>query len=50
MQVDRIEAKRKLSQNKSASDFAGVADGLAQSADPLAQEVATLMRDPGGER
>jgi transcriptional regulator len=44
LHVDRVEAKRKLSQNKSAADFAGVAEGLAQGADPLAQEVAALMR------
>lgn len=42
--VDRVEAKRKLSQNKSAADFIGVADGLAASADPMAQEVGALMR------
>lgn len=42
--AERIEAKRKLSQNKSEADFAGVADGLAASADPLAREVAALMR------
>lgn len=44
LRVERIEAKRKLSQNKSAADFAGVADGLAATADPMAQEVAALMR------
>jgi len=42
--ADRIEAKRKLSQNKSEADFNGVAQGLAESGDPLAQEVAALMR------
>jgi transcriptional regulator len=45
LHVERVEAKRKLSQNKSAADFAGVADGLAGAADPLALEVAALMRD-----
>jgi transcriptional regulator len=41
--AERIEAKRKLSQNKSEADFAGVADGLTSSADPRAREVAALM-------
>lgn len=44
LRVERIEAKRKLSQNKSAADYAGVARGLAASDDPLAHEVAGLMR------
>ncbi|MGE0739789.1 MAG: FMN-binding negative transcriptional regulator [Hyphomonadaceae bacterium] len=44
LHVERIEAKRKLSQNKSAADVAGVARGLEQSVDPLAAEVAALMR------
>jgi transcriptional regulator len=44
MQVERVEAKRKLSQNKSAADFSGVADGLSARTDPLAQEVGALMR------
>lgn len=44
LHVDRIEAKRKLSQNKSAADFNGVAEGLGASADPLAREVGALMR------
>ncbi len=45
LHVERVEAKRKLSQNKSEADFAGVAAGLAVSADPLAREVAALMRE-----
>lgn len=45
LHVDRIEAKRKLSQNKSEADFAGVASGLAASADAMEREVAALMRD-----
>jgi len=45
LHVERIEVKRKLSQNKSAADFYGVADGLAGSDDPMAREVAALMRD-----
>jgi transcriptional regulator len=44
LHVDRIEAKRKLSQNKSAADFNGVAAGLAASGDSMAEEVATQMR------
>ncbi len=44
LHADRIEAKRKLSQNKSAADFAGVVEGLGASSDANAREVATLMR------
>ena len=44
LHVDRIEAKRKLSQNKSEADFNGVADGLAAREDAMEREVATLMR------
>jgi len=43
--AERIEAKRKLSQNKSQADFYGVARGLAASDEPLAHEVAALMRE-----
>jgi transcriptional regulator len=43
--VERVEAKRKLSQNKSAKDFSGVERGLAEDAEPMAQEVAALMRE-----
>lgn len=50
--AERVEAKRKLSQNKNEADFTGVADGMAASADPMAREVAALMRavsdDPDG--
>lgn len=44
LHAERIEAKRKLSQNKSAADFSGVAAGLGATDDPLAHEVAVLMR------
>jgi len=40
----RIEAKRKLSQNKSEADFTGVAEGLAASGEAMAVEVSHLMR------
>lgn len=43
--VDRIEAKRKLSQNKSDADFRGVAAGLAASVDAADQAIAAHMRD-----
>lgn len=43
--AERIEAKRKLSQNKSEADFEGVVQGLATSPDPMAREVAALMSD-----
>lgn len=53
--AERIEAKRKLSQNKSEADYAGVACGLATTAEPMAREMAELMRaeravsdDPSG--
>ena len=39
--ADRVEAKRKLSQNKSAADFAGVVAGLCAEA----PEIAALMRE-----
>ncbi|MGD9981447.1 MAG: FMN-binding negative transcriptional regulator [Hyphomonadaceae bacterium] len=42
--ADRIEAKRKLSQNKSEADFHGVAHGMAASDESMAHEVAALMR------
>ncbi len=45
MQVERIEAKRKLSQNKSAADFAGVIAGLEVTPDSGAKEIASAMRD-----
>lgn len=44
LHAERIEAKRKLSQNRSAADFNGVVDGLAASNDAMAQEVAACMR------
>lgn len=44
IQVDRVEAKRKASQNKDARDYAGVADGLSGIAEPGAQDMAAIMR------
>ncbi len=44
LHVDRVDAKRKLSQNKSETDFTGVTRGLAATDDAMAQEIAALMR------
>ena len=44
MRVDKIEAKRKLSQNKSAADHRGVVDGLERADDSGSREIAALMR------
>lgn len=41
--IERLEGKRKLSQNRSAADIAGVRDGLFASLDPQDQAVARLM-------
>jgi transcriptional regulator len=43
MAVTRIEGKRKMSQNRSAEDRAGVASGLADSERPTDQAVAALI-------
>ena len=42
--IQRLEGKRKLSQNRSAADQAGVQQGLAASADSQDQALAQLMR------
>ena len=42
--VTRVEAKRKMSQNKPAADTAGVIEGLALSPDPRDRLVAEAMR------
>ncbi|WP_248799083.1 FMN-binding negative transcriptional regulator [Pseudomonas sp. MWU13-2105] len=42
--IQRLEGKRKLSQNRSAADSAGVQQGLAASADSQDQALAQLMR------
>jgi transcriptional regulator len=44
MRVDGIEAKRKLSQNKSRADFDGVIAGLDAALDGDSREIAALMR------
>ncbi|PHX42163.1 transcriptional regulator [Pseudomonas sp. NZIPFR-PS5] len=41
--VERLEGKRKLNQNRSAADIAGVSKGLAVSQDPSDQKIAQLM-------
>jgi transcriptional regulator len=41
--ISRIEAKRKMSQNRGAADRATVREGLAGSADPRDREAAALM-------
>ena len=43
--ISRLEGKRKLSQNRSAEDIAGVRQGLAASIDPLDNAVAQLMSE-----
>ncbi len=42
--VERVEAKRKLSQNRSDADRAGVVAGLDAEADPGASAIADAMR------
>jgi transcriptional regulator len=43
--IERLEGKRKLSQNRSAPDREGAAAGLAASADPRDRAVAAAMRE-----
>jgi transcriptional regulator len=50
LSVTRVEAKAKLSQNRSAEDQAGVVEGLLQAGDASSMAVAQAMRDHlGGE-
>jgi transcriptional regulator len=44
LRVDRVEAKRKLSQNRSDADRAGVADGLGESSHPNDRTLSQAMR------
>ena len=41
--IERLEGKRKLGQNRSAADYAGVREGLTTSADSKDQELARQM-------
>lgn len=41
--IERLEGKRKLNQNRSAEDIAGVSKGLTASQDQNDQEIARLM-------
>lgn len=43
MPITRLEGKRKMSQNRSPEDRAGVVAGLSQSPDPREREVATRI-------
>ena len=43
MPIVRLEGKRKMSQNRSAADRAGVAAGLAGSARPSDRAAASLV-------
>jgi transcriptional regulator len=43
LRISRLEAKRKLSQNRSAADVTGTIEGLAEGS-PMEQAVATEMR------
>lgn len=43
--ITRLQGARKLSQNRSAQDIAGVREGLAASADPVDNQLAAHMRD-----
>ena len=47
MHVSRIEARRKLGQNKPERDRSGVIEGLAMSSDPRDRLMAELMKDGG---
>jgi len=45
LRIETLSGKRKLSQNRSEADRAGVEAGLAASADPADRAVAAAMRD-----
>jgi transcriptional regulator len=49
LQIDRIEPKRKLSQNRPEAEREGVVAGLAASGDLRDQEVAAAMRGPAAK-
>lgn len=44
--IDRLQGTRKLSQNRSAVDIEGVRSALANSPDPMDNQLAALMRQP----
>lgn len=44
MQITRLDGKRKLSQNRDDADRAGVAEGLAASADPMDRATGALIK------
>ncbi|HZV26330.1 MAG TPA: FMN-binding negative transcriptional regulator [Acidothermaceae bacterium] len=44
MTITKVEAKNKLSQNRSMADQLGAIDGLMSEPDPQAQEIAAAMR------
>ena len=46
VEIERLEGKRKLSQNRTAEDHAGVAAGLAASVDGRDHAVAAAMGSP----
>ena len=47
LEILEIQAKSKLSQNRSVADFNGVMTGLAQSRSPSARQVAEAMKVTG---
>lgn len=47
--IQRLEGKRKLSQNRSPADIAGVRNGLAASLDPQDQALARLVPAPSSK-
>ena len=47
IQITRIEGKFKLGQNRSSEDQQGVYTALSNSPDPIARELANLMRSEG---
>ncbi|MEF9896850.1 MAG: FMN-binding negative transcriptional regulator [Pseudomonas sp.] len=44
--IDHLQGTRKLSQNRSAIDIEGVRSALANSPDPMDNQLAALMRQP----
>jgi len=49
LRIERIEAKRKLSQNRSAADIAGAINGLGEGS-ATERAMAELMQEEEGER